>query len=105
MRWLRVPYAHPRVQALYAERSFDRTVIFRETSFEPKPGMTFIIPCVRKPTCIRAKYQEEAAREHTKVVFGGRLGAYAYFDMDDSIGTALDKYDELKRKLTFSADA
>ncbi len=88
------------------ERSFDRTVIFRETSFEPKPGDDVYYPVrAEADMAIRAKYQEEAARDHAKVVFGGRLGAYAYFDMDDSIGTALDKYDELKRKLTSSADA
>ncbi len=88
------------------ERSFDRTVIFRETSFEPEPGDDVYYPVrAEADMAIRAKYQEEAARDHAKVVFGGRLGAYAYFDMDDSIGTALDKYDELKRKLTSSADA
>lgn len=39
-----------------------------------------------------ALYQAEAARE-TNVVFGGRLGAYAYLDMDATILAALETYE------------
>jgi UDP-galactopyranose mutase len=34
------------------------------------------------------KYMERAARQQ-KVIFGGRLGMYRYFDMDDTIEAAL----------------
>lgn len=88
------------------ERTFERTVIFRETSFDPQPGDDVYYPVrTDADVAIRAKYQEEADRHHAKVAFGGRLGAYAYLDMENTIGTALEKYDELKRKLTSSADA
>ena len=30
------------------------------------------------------------ARSMGNVIFGGRLGQYAYFDMDDTIAAALD---------------
>ena len=50
---------------------------------------------------IREKYKVEAeAVDHRHVVFGGRLGAYAYLDMENTVSTALDKFDELKAGLT-----
>ena len=36
-----------------------------------------------------AKYKELASKED-KVVFGGRLGEYKYYDMDKTIRSALD---------------
>ena len=38
---------------------------------------------------ISARYQELAAQED-KVIFGGRLGAYRYYDMDKVIEAALE---------------
>ena len=35
------------------------------------------------------QYQEKA-REEKKVIFGGRLGSYQYYDMDKVIAAALD---------------
>jgi len=34
-----------------------------------------------------ARYQELAAH-FPKIIFGGRLGQYSYFDMDDTIASA-----------------
>ena len=36
-----------------------------------------------------SKYQELAAKEE-RVIFGGRLGNYKYYDMDQVIAAALD---------------
>ena len=44
-----------------------------------------------------AKYQALADRE-SNVIFGGRLGEYAYYDMDKTFASALTKFDELKEK-------
>lgn len=41
-----------------------------------------------KNTAIYCKYKEKA-RENPGVIFGGRLAQYAYFDMDDTIESAL----------------
>lgn len=43
----------------------------------------------RKNTIIYNKYKEEAS-QYPHLYFGGRLGQYAYFDMDDSIKAAMD---------------
>lgn len=45
-----------------------------------------------------AQYQKLAAQE-TKVIFGGRLGEYAYYDMDKTIASALNKFAEIKERL------
>ncbi len=44
-----------------------------------------------------AKYQDLASREES-VIFGGRLGEYAYYDMDKTIAAALAKFAEIKEK-------
>ncbi len=45
-----------------------------------------------------AKYQDLAGKE-TNVIFGGRLGEYAYYDMDKVIASALTKFQELREKI------
>lgn len=45
-----------------------------------------------------AKYQDLASQEES-VIFGGRLGEYAYYDMDKTIAAALAKFAEIKEKL------
>jgi len=44
------------------------------------------------------KYQSLAQRER-RVIFGGRLGSYRYFDMDDSVASALECYETSIRPL------
>ena len=81
------------------ELKFDRTVIFREYSFAPGPENDLYYP-VRAPAdlALHAKYMEAAATV-PHVVFGGRLGAYAYLDMENTVSTALEMFDQLKVKL------
>ena len=43
------------------------------------------------------KYKELAGRERI-VIFGGRLGEYKYYDMDQVIAAALNKAGELTKK-------
>ena len=84
------------------ERKFERTVVFREYSYAPRPGDDVYYP-VRNDAdlAIRAKYKADS--DHVShVVFGGRLGAYAYLDMENTVSTALEKYAELKAALSSS---
>lgn len=68
-----------------------KTVISREYSSEWKPGDEPYYPVNdEKNSCLYAKYKELADKEE-KVVFGGRLGEYKYYDMDQVIAAALDK--------------
>ena len=38
---------------------------------------------------------QELAGAEDKVIFGGRLGSYKYYDMDQAIGAALEKSKEI----------
>lgn len=84
------------------ELKYEKTVVYREYSYDPKPGDDVYYP-VRTDAdlAIRAKYKAEAeATDHAHIVFGGRLGAYAYLDMENTISTALETFDELKLRLS-----
>ena len=83
------------------ELSFEKTVIFREYSFAPARTDDLYYPIRTAADCaVHAKYMAEAATTFPQVMFGGRLGAYAYLDMDKAIGTALTGFDELKAQLS-----
>lgn len=66
-----------------------KTVISREYSSEWKPGDEPYYPVNdEKNVALYAKYRELADKED-KVIFGGRLGEYKYYDMDAVIDSAL----------------
>lgn len=48
-----------------------------------------------KNNSLYAKYAELASRQN-KVIFGGRLGMYKYFDMDDTIAAAFELAKKIK---------
>ncbi|MBQ8118074.1 MAG: UDP-galactopyranose mutase [Lachnospiraceae bacterium] len=66
-----------------------KTVISREYSSEWKLGDEPYYPVNdEKNTNLLGSYQELSKKEQ-KVIFGGRLGSYKYYDMDQVIATAL----------------
>ncbi|MBQ6205531.1 MAG: UDP-galactopyranose mutase [Oscillospiraceae bacterium] len=68
-----------------------KTVISREYSSEWKPGDEPYYPVNdEKNGKLYAKYKELADKE-TNVLFGGRLGEYKYYDMDQVIQAALER--------------
>lgn len=68
-----------------------KTIISREYSSEWKPGDEPYYPVNdNKNSELYMKYQALSAEED-KVVFGGRLGEYKYYDMDQVIEAALKK--------------
>ena len=72
-----------------------KTVISREYSSEWKPGDEPYYPVNdEKNAELYQKYAELASKEK-KVVFGGRLGEYKYYDMDAVIASALNKAKEI----------
>ncbi|MDD3252700.1 MAG: UDP-galactopyranose mutase [Lachnospiraceae bacterium] len=67
-----------------------KTVISREYSSEWKPGDEPYYPVNdEKNGKLYAAYREMAQKE-SKVIFGGRLGEYKYYDMDAVIASALE---------------
>jgi len=68
-----------------------KTVISREYSSEWKPGDEPYYPVNdEKNGALYQKYRALADGE-PKVIFGGRLGEYKYYDMDQVIAAALDR--------------
>ena len=72
-------------------RELPKTIISREYSSEWKPGDEPYYPVNdEKNGELYARYKERAQGEK-KVIFGGRLGEYKYYDMDAVIGAALER--------------
>lgn len=66
------------------------TIISREYSSERKKGDEPYYPVNNdKNNALYQQYKELADKEH-KVIFGGRLGGYKYYDMDKVIAAALE---------------
>ena len=77
-----------------AGRDLPRTVISREYSSEWKVGDEPYYPVNDgKNAALYAQYKALADAE-TRTVFGGRLGEYKYYDMDQVIAAALKKAEE-----------
>lgn len=72
----------------------DKTVISREYSSEWKPGDEPYYPVNdEKNGALYQEYKKLAEQEHN-VIFGGRLGEYKYYDMDQVIAAALARTEE-----------
>ena len=72
-----------------------KTVISREYSMQCKPGDEPFYPVNdEKNNSLYERYSKIAEKEN-KVIFGGRLGEYKYYDMDQVIAAALKKAAEI----------
>ena len=68
-----------------------KTIISREYSSEWKPGDEPYYPVNdAKNGLLYSEYKKLTDAEN-KVIFGGRLGEYKYYDMDQVIASVLDK--------------
>ena len=76
---------------------YNKTVIVREYSKAWQRGGEPYYPInTAKDKAKLAKYQDLARADQSKqIYFGGRLGEYAYYDMDKSFASALKLVDEL----------
>ena len=76
-------------------RELPKTVISREYSSEWRPGDEPYYPVNDEPnSALYGRYRDLAERE-PGVVFGGRLGEYKYYDMDQVIAAALRRAERL----------
>lgn len=72
-----------------------KTVISKEYSSEWRPGDEPYYPVNdEKNSSLYGRYKKLTEKE-SNVVFGGRLGEYKYYDMDQVIAAALNKTEEL----------
>lgn len=68
-----------------------KTVISKEYSTAWVKGMEPYYPVNNDTNAALFEKYSELAKKESKVVFGGRLGEYKYYDMDKVIRSALDK--------------
>lgn len=68
-----------------------KTVISREYSSEWKPGDEPYYPVNDEKNSALYEQYHALAQKEEKVLFGGRLGEYKYYDMDAVIAAALDR--------------
>ena len=79
-----------------AGNDLPKTVISREYSSEWKPGDEPYYPVNdERNSALYASYKALADKEE-KVIFGGRLGEYKYYDMDQVIAAALERAEGLE---------
>ena len=72
-----------------------KTVISREYSSEWKLGDEPYYPVNDEKNGNLYQQYKELAEKEDKVIFGGRLGEYKYYDMDQVIAAALNKLEEI----------
>lgn len=71
-------------------RDLPKTVISREFSSEWKPGDEPYYPVNDEKNGALYQSYKKLADSETRVIFGGRLGEYKYYDMDKVIASALE---------------
>ena len=84
---------------LHPERDYqkDKTLTIYEYSLENEEDPYY--PVNSKENQERYQKYKEKAEKEDKVIFGGRLGTYSYYDMDQVIGQALSIYEtEIKKR-------
>ena len=67
----------------------EKTVITREYPADWKPGMESYYPVNDEKNQLLYSRYEKLAEKEEKVIFGGRLAEYKYYDMDKVIESAL----------------
>lgn len=74
------------------------TIITKEYPQEWRPGMEAYYPVNDTYNTEKFKKYSELAKMENKVIFGGRLAEYKYYDMHQVIASALSKCKNLKEK-------
>ena len=86
-----IPYTRIIEHKHFAFGTQPKTVVSREYPVEWEPGMEPYYPVNdEKNQRLYERYRELAENE-AGVIFGGRLGSYKYYDMDQVIRAALDR--------------
>lgn len=76
------------------EHDIPKTIISREYSLEWKPGSDPYYPINDDKNNILYSQYKKLADKETKVIFGGRLGEYKYYDMDAAIDAAIELFEK-----------
>lgn len=93
-----VPYTRIIEHKYFENDQSDVTWITKEYPADYKKGMEKFYPMNdEKNNSLYKKYAELASNEKN-IFFGGRLGKYKYYDMDDVIAEALKDFEEIRNR-------
>ena len=91
-----VPYTRIIEHKYFENDQSPITWITKEYPSDYKKGMEKFYPVNdEKNNSLYKQYEELAAKENN-IIFGGRLGKYKYYDMDDVIAEALKDFEEIR---------
>ena len=91
-----VPYTRIIEHKYFENDQSPVTWITKEYPSDYKKGMEKFYPVNdEKNNSLYKQYEELAAKENN-IIFGGRLGKYKYYDMDDVIAEALKDFEEIR---------
>lgn len=93
-----VPYTRIIEHKHFAFGKQEKTVITKEYSKEWQKGMTPFYPVNDQENMALYQAYEKLSEQEEQVIFGGRLGKYKYFNMDQIVRLALDTVDALKHR-------
>ena len=91
--WTRIheyKHYHPEWQEAFAAKE---TIIAREYPADWHLGDEPYYPVATPETAALVERYRQLAKEYPNMVIGGRLGAYRYYDMDQSVAAALETAD------------
>ena len=74
----------------------NKTVITYEYPTDYKEGLEKYYTINDEKNDLLAEKYRELSKKEENVIFGGRLAEYKYYDMDDVIKSAMNKYEEIK---------
>ena len=85
---------------LHLERNYkkNKTLVIKEHSLFDNNNPYYPINNEKNKTILK-KYKSEE-KKLQKVILGGRLADYAYYDMDMTISAALVKFNQIKKKIS-----
>ena len=93
-----VPYTRIIEHKFFADNQSDVTVITEEYPNKWEPGMERFYTVNDEKNLLLYQRYFELSKEYTNVFFGGRLGQYKYYDMDDTIEEAFKLCDNLVKE-------
>lgn len=85
----------------HPERNYDKigeTVLFHEKTRSSKPDDVLYYPINTVDDQNKLEQYQKEAKKLSKVIFGGRLGSYKYYDMHHVIKEALEIYNKKIKK-------
>lgn len=88
----------------FANRHEDKTVITYEYPQEWMSGREPYYPINNKRNEELYQRYVELSREYPDIIFGGRLGTYSYYNMDEVIAKALEDYQRIISPITKTND-